>query len=369
MIIRGLYPLSSLSHLRFTAIPKPHFPPYTTLHSRLCSSSFAASETSFETPTTLSSNHHPWPEWVAFVDRLKSQGYFPLKSSSSVNADTDAAEFSYGELNLLKDPCLSFARDRYDLFRSLSVDDIQSMVEGGCPKLQRKVVNSAKRLRVYVGLEEKSVCSICSLQGSCDRAYVMLGKSEGGARMVDVMRLLLTYALDPIVISGAVSAPSLEQAESASRRLLSFLVNSSEASTGLASQDYSKKLSYRKEHSFNSMDALPSQTVEKKKMDWTCPKCNFMNFSKNLRCRKCNEEGLKRDSVVIEMKKGDWKCRRCESINFARRRECFRCSDRRPPRALEPGEWECSKCDFLNFRSNIACLKCGSESHIRSRLT
>lgn len=39
----------------------------------------------------------------------------------------------------------------------MSKGDIRSMVEGGCPKLQRKVVNSAKRLRVYVGLEEKSV--------------------------------------------------------------------------------------------------------------------------------------------------------------------------------------------------------------------
>ncbi|KAL2934088.1 hypothetical protein RDABS01_017207 [Bienertia sinuspersici] len=41
--------------------------------------------------------------------------------------------------------------------RSLSKADIHTLVEGGCPKLQRKVVNSAKRLRVYVGLEEKSV--------------------------------------------------------------------------------------------------------------------------------------------------------------------------------------------------------------------
>ncbi|XP_021736340.1 zinc finger protein VAR3, chloroplastic-like [Chenopodium quinoa] len=360
MIIRAPHnPLSSFFLLRFTAKPQnPHFPPHTTLFSRLCSSSSSPSlvaETSSETSTTVPPSHHPWPEWVSFVDRLKLQGYFPQKSSDD--------GFRYGEVSLLKDPCLSFARDRYDLFRSLSKGDIQTLVERGCPKIQRKVINSAKRLRVYVGLEEKSVCNICSLQGSCDRAFVMLGESEGGARMVDVMRLLLTYALDPVTISGAVSTTSIEQAESASRRLLSLLVNLSEASTGLPPREFSENSAHKKEQSVNSRDAALSQDVEKKKGDWTCPKCNFMNFSKNIKCRKCNEEGPKRVSAVVEMKKGDWKCLQCECINFASRRNCFRCKDPRPPRALEPGEWECFKCDFLNFRRNVICLKCGSEPH------
>lgn len=100
----------------------------------------------------------------------------------------------------------------------------------------------------------------------------MLGESEGGARMVDVMRLLLTYALDPIVTSGVASAPNIEQAESASRRLLSLLVNLSEASSGLAPRQSSEKLVYKREQSVNSRDALLSQDVEKNKGDWTCPK-------------------------------------------------------------------------------------------------
>ncbi|KNA09259.1 hypothetical protein SOVF_155050 [Spinacia oleracea] len=369
MIIRAPHPLSSFSLLRFAAKPKPLFPPHTTVFSRLYASSSAvvsaAAETSIDAPITLPHppHHHPWPEWVAFVDRLKSHGYFPQKLLSSEDGG-DPAEFRYGEVNVLKDPCLSFARDRYDLFRSLSIGDIQNLVEGGCPKIQRKVVNSAKRLRVYVGLEEKSVCKICSLQGSCDRAFVMLGESEGGARMVDVMRLLLTYALDPIVTSGVASAPNIEQAESASRRLLSLLVNLSEASSGLAPRQSSEKLVYKREQSVNSRDALLSQDVEKNKGDWTCPKCSFINFGRNIRCKKCKEEGPsapRRGSPVVEMKKGDWKCLKCECINFASRRDCFRCKDPRPPRALEPGEWECSKCDYLNFRRNTACLKCGNE--------
>lgn len=288
---------------------------------------------------------------MAFVTRLNSLGYFPKSSSDAAVA----SEFNYGEIDVFKDPCLSFARDRYDLFRSLSKGDIRSMVEGGCPKLQRKVVNSAKRLRVYVGLEEKSVCNTCSLQGSCDRAYVMLGTSEGEARMVDVMRLLLSYALDPQLISRAASAPSIEQAESASRRLLRLLIDSSEASTG-PPRETIQKLAYKKEQSVNSVSAS--------KGDWSCPKCSFMNFWRNLQCQKCNEEGpryRKRASFTVEMKKGDWKCLKCECVNFASRRDCFQCKDPRPPRVLEPGEWECFKCDFLNFRRNITCHKCGSK--------
>jgi len=40
----------------------------------------------------------------------------------------------------------------------LSVEDIQKVVEGGCPNLYRKAVNSGKRLRAYVRLDEGDVC-------------------------------------------------------------------------------------------------------------------------------------------------------------------------------------------------------------------
>lgn len=41
--------------------------------------------------------------------------------------------------------------------RSLSRQDIQTVVEKGCPNLFRKAVNSGKRLRVYVQLDEGDV--------------------------------------------------------------------------------------------------------------------------------------------------------------------------------------------------------------------
>ncbi|KAK9684250.1 hypothetical protein RND81_10G196600 [Saponaria officinalis] len=232
--------IPSLTLLRIT--PKP-------LHySRLYA-------TSTETP-------HPWPEWVSFVDRLKSRGYFPQSSRG-----LDHADLVYREFNLLKDPCLSFARDRFDIFKSLSKDDIQNVVEVGCPKIVRKVINSAKRLRVYVGLEEKTVCETCTLRGSCDRAYLQPNESEN-VRTVDIMRVLMFYALDPMLISGAVRPASIEQAESSARKLLNMLMDLSEASNYPASAE----LPYKKEKIVNSTSTVQSEDTERWNGEWVCPK-------------------------------------------------------------------------------------------------
>lgn len=43
------------------------------------------------------------------------------------------------------------------LCRLLPTHDIQAVVEGGCPNLLRKAVNSAKRLRAHLQLDEGDV--------------------------------------------------------------------------------------------------------------------------------------------------------------------------------------------------------------------
>ncbi|KAK1314868.1 hypothetical protein QJS10_CPA06g02059 [Acorus calamus] len=96
-----------------------------------------------------------------------------------------------------------------------------------------------------------------------------------------------------------------------------------------------------------------------KKGDWTCLKCNFVNFARNIRCLACKEDGPRRvDPSGIEMKSGDWICPQCQFMNFARNNHCFRCRTSRPYRELKPGDWECPSCGFLNFRKNLGCLKC-----------
>lgn len=94
---------------------KPSFPlsfnrfPSVSLRFR-CFSSDAAAAATTTVVSDLQSSHppHPWPEWITFVDRLKTKGYF----TKDTEDDT-----VYQEMNLVKDACLSFARDRYDVLR------------------------------------------------------------------------------------------------------------------------------------------------------------------------------------------------------------------------------------------------------------
>lgn len=347
---------------------------------------------------------------MTFVDRLKTDGYFVDSPSHEAKGDGDgvgdgagagAGESVYKDMNLLKDVCLSFARDRYDVLKSLSTQDIQTIVEGGCPNLFRKAVNSAKRLRAHVRLDEGEVCSTCNLRGSCDKAYVILKENESAARTVDIVRILLFYALDPLVISGGEKPPGRERVESSARKLLSELIELSKTSPDPALPKPAVRSPKKKEVSLNFIDDEQPQDVELKRGDWMCPKCNFLNFSRNTRCLKCKEDGPNRvggDNLEMkkgdwtcrecnfmnfsrnirclkckaegpervsadeaEMKKGDWNCPQCKFMNFASNRKCLRCREARPKRQLNPGEWECPSCDFLNYRRNMACLKCNCE--------
>ena len=74
-----------------------------------CFSNETATAAAAATVDSDSPSPHPWPEWINFVDRLKTKGYF----TKNIEDDT-----VYQEMNLVKDACLSFARDRYDVLRS-----------------------------------------------------------------------------------------------------------------------------------------------------------------------------------------------------------------------------------------------------------
>lgn len=110
--------------------PIPHFRPLIPFPSvslgfhRCCSSSAAVLEDSannYSPESSLNPALHPWPEWVAFVDRLKAKGYISKSATGAEEkAKTGGGRGSgdgvvYTDMNLLKDACLNFARDRYDL--------------------------------------------------------------------------------------------------------------------------------------------------------------------------------------------------------------------------------------------------------------
>jgi len=93
---------------------KPSFPlsfnrfPSVSLRFRCFSSDAAAAVATTVDSDSPSLTPHPWPEWITFVDRLKTKGYF----TKDTEDDT-----VYQEMILVKDACLSFARDRYDVLR------------------------------------------------------------------------------------------------------------------------------------------------------------------------------------------------------------------------------------------------------------
>ncbi|PKA62186.1 Zinc finger protein VAR3, chloroplastic [Apostasia shenzhenica] len=334
---------------------------------------FSASSAAFFEGAAAPSAAHPWPEWDLFVEKIRTKGYFEV-SSSHVADDgegTTAANPLIGggkgatmDLNKLKNACLKFARDRFDILRHLPKEDIRAVVDCGCPNLLRKAVNSAKRLRAFLRLDEAEVCSACNLRESCDRAYLVLHE-EGGARTVDLMRILLNYAVNPIALLGEENPPVKVPVQESARKLLSEFIKLSDTAIDPALAKPVLNFSSPKEPSSTSNATLSnknSRNVEMKKGDWLCPNCNFLNFARNVRCLECKEFRPKPvDRIDVEMKLGDWTCPKCNFMNFARNRKCFACMELRPKRVLNPGEWECPKCDFVNFSRNEVCRKCNEE--------
>ncbi|WCJ33610.1 zinc finger (Ran-binding) family protein [Euphorbia peplus] len=291
---------------------------------------------------------HPWPEWVDLMELLFKRGYFQDGQTPYRNG-----ELGTKESNWVRTACLNFARDNSGFIRFFSRKDIHMITVCGCPSLDRKVVNSGKRLRAHVGIDEGNVCSSCNLRGDCERAYVKAREDEGG-RTVDVMRFLLTYGLDSISDRSRSSPSQNKIAKESARRLLKEMVE-------FSTQEFDAGLPN------GTLKSRPSENhseVPMKQGDWICPKCNFLNFAKNIRCLRCDglfEDRLRRlreDQEHLPLKKGDWICQKCNFLNFAKNTRCLQCKEKPPKRHLNPGEWECESCNYINFRRNMLCLKC-----------
>ncbi|KAF3780293.1 Zinc finger protein [Nymphaea thermarum] len=304
---------------------------------------------------------HPWSEWVELMEMLVQKRYFVGASSglllgSSPNALKDA--------NKIRTASLNFARDRFDIIRFLSRTDIHDIVNCGCPSVDRKIVNSGKRLRAFVGIEEGDVCSMCNLRGMCERAYVKAREDEGG-RTLDVMRILLAYGLDPLIGSIENKACLTKPTKELVRRLMKQMV---EHGTKEVDPEFPKPISVfptKKRESLMKHRTSPARVdLPLKQGDWICPKCNFLNFAKNLKCLRCDGlsqerlQKIREETEFVMMKKGDWLCDKCNFLNFAKNGKCLQCGEKPPKRQLNPGEWECPSCNYINFRRNMVCRKC-----------
>ncbi|KAF9587046.1 hypothetical protein IFM89_039732 [Coptis chinensis] len=296
---------------------------------------------------------HPWFEWIHLMESVFKKGYFQNGANPFGKQELTAKD-----TNFIRTALLNFARDRFDIIRYLSRKDIAVVLGSGCPSIDRKVVNSGKRLRAHVHVDEGKVCSSCSLRGSCERAYVKAREEEGG-RTVDVMRILLTYGLDP-VIGSVENTPCLNKMVKESvRRLLSEMVEFSSREHG--SDSATAVCSIRQPSlSGNSVQQQKGQIdVPMRQGDWICPKCNFLNFAKNIKCLRCDatcQERLRKlgeDQEHLPLKKGDWLCGKCNFLNFAKNTRCLLCKEKPPNRQLNPGEWECDSCNYVNFKRNM----------------
>ncbi|KAJ8753427.1 hypothetical protein K2173_019826 [Erythroxylum novogranatense] len=279
---------------------------------------------------------HPWPEWIELMQRLVQHNYFDHRRKDedkmvrdvgfnvidgTANIDDDGG-INLKDFKAVHTACLNFGKDRFDILRSLSRQDIQMLVGYGCPSADRKVVFSAKLLRKYSHLDEGDVCSTCSLRSSCDRAFLLTNK-EDEARTIDLMRVLLTYGFD--FTNGLVVNKSVLKQKSVKtvvRKLLHEVVKLSAVPID---------------------PNLPPPVIRR-------PPVKVKQPPPPPRKRIGRSD--------VEMKKGDWLCAKCDFMNFAKNTKCLQCDAKRPKRQLLPGEWECPACNFLNYRRNMSCFHC-----------
>ncbi|TVU39425.1 hypothetical protein EJB05_12844, partial [Eragrostis curvula] len=279
---------------------------------------------------------HPWPEWIELMERLAQQRYFDLgracgtdEASVAASVPMDLSEVSEEagfdfsrDWTTVKNACMNFGRDRFDILKSMSRKDLQILVGHGCPSMDAKVVFSAKLIRKLVHLDEGDVCSSCNLRSVCSRGYILTRK-EDEARTLDVMRILLIYGFDHI--KGTVENKPLLKLKSLKtvvRKLINEIVKRSAVPID---------------------PNLPPPVIRKPP-----PKVKQPPPPPKKR--------VGRDDV--EMKKGDWLCPKCDFMNFAKNTICLQCDAKRPKRQLLPGEWECPRCNFLNYRRNMSCFHC-----------
>ena len=121
------------------------------------------------------------------------------------------------------------------------------------------------------------MCSSCNVRGDCERAFVKAREDEGG-RTVDVMRIILTYGLDPII--GSVdNKPSLNKMVKESvRRLLKKIVECSTEEKTPTFPDITE-VAVEEVHP-NHLDK-GKKDVPLKQGDWLCPKYRAFFLSSN----------------------------------------------------------------------------------------
>ncbi|KAF0907064.1 hypothetical protein E2562_014668 [Oryza meyeriana var. granulata] len=277
---------------------------------------------------------HPWPEWIELMDRLAQQKYFDLGDTGGADEGcvaaavpmdlaevTEETGFDFSrDWTTIKNACMNFSRDRFDILKSLPRKDLQVLVGHGCPTMDPKVVFSAKLIRKLVHLDEGDVCSSCNLRNLCTRGYILTRK-EDEARTLDVMRILLVYGFDHV--KETVENKPLLKLKSVKTVVRKLIHDIAKLSAVPIDPNLPAPIIRKPPPKVKQPPPPPKKRVGR---DWLCPKCDFMNFAKNNMCLQCYAKRPKRQLLP-----GEWECPRCNFLNYRRNMSCFHCEHKRPP--------------------------------------
>ncbi|KAI3446620.1 hypothetical protein Pfo_003285 [Paulownia fortunei] len=245
--------------------------------------------------------HHPWPEWTQFLNILLNGRGFSAPEDQRILPED--AFVVYEELTddfvRAAAACIAFARARPNLLGR----DIEAVVSNGTPFLFKSALDTARRMREFLGNDGSNVSEF-------DKANT-----------IDLMKYILSYASNPTVSSERNGLYSRELVDSSVRNLLHELGTvGCGVPTGYMSASG---------HQFSGRDGQTQkpfgQNIEMKRGDWICPKCNFMNFARNMKCLECEESRPKK-----QLTGGEWECPQCNFFNYGRNLVCLRCDCRRP---------------------------------------
>ena len=124
------------------------------------------------------------------------------------------------------------------------------------------------------------VCGICNLRGSCDRANLTLS-TEQGARTVDVIRIILHYAVDPNLLLR-FDASQRRRLENSIRSLLFKLTELSDTPVDPSLLEAVREMGISKDQQQKIKSKLKTKSkpgpgsqfmnVEMKRGDWLCSK-------------------------------------------------------------------------------------------------
>mmetsp|Transcript_44703 Transcript_44703/g.142363 ORF Transcript_44703/g.142363 Transcript_44703/m.142363 type:complete len:361 (+) Transcript_44703:1-1083(+) len=146
--------------------------------------------------------------WKALVSTVHANGHFdnvePRYFSDEnverppgwVPPPTHGVFSEFGDYSETKRAVLEFGRDRADILQGLYKDAVtktalETIAATDCPATERKAINSAKRLRASLRIDEKTICSACAHRPNCNRAN---NAAQGFAVFSDVLRMCLGLA-------------------------------------------------------------------------------------------------------------------------------------------------------------------------------